>query len=80
MMQKLTKIVHTKYGGIAISIILGLGLASLFRRACNERNCIIFKAPSMNEITDNVYEHNNKCYKFSQKSVSCDPAKKVITT
>jgi len=32
-----------KYGKIIISVIWGLGLAALFRRVCEGRNCIVIK-------------------------------------
>ena len=78
MFRNLTKIIHTKYGRILLSILLGLGLASLFRKSCKHRNCMLFKAPHMNEIKKDVYKHDNKCYVFEHQSVECDPSKKIV--
>ena len=36
----------TPAGKIAVSILWGLGLACIFRKACKGRDCIVFKAPS----------------------------------
>ena len=36
---------------IVVSIILGLGIATLFRKVCNHRNCIIIKGPKTDELT-----------------------------
>ena len=44
-------IINSRPGQISISIILGVGLASFFRKACNSRNCLVFQAPS--EIQNN---------------------------
>ena len=38
----LSKFLHTQSGKMLMSIILGFGLASLFRTVCKEKNCIIF--------------------------------------
>ena len=69
---------HSSKGRIIISIILGLGLASLFRRVCNDRNCMVFKAPSLEEVTNNTYAYNNKCYNFKSKSMKCGSTAKQV--
>ena len=76
MFRNLTKIIHTKYGRILLSMLLGLGLASLFRKSCESRNCLMFHAPSFKEINENVYKYDNKCYKFKEHSVKCNAKNK----
>jgi hypothetical protein len=61
-----------------LSIILGLGIASLFRTVCKDKNCIIFKAPPLDDIKDKVYKYNDKCYKYNPVSVKCDASKKIV--
>ena len=39
MIQNILKSIHTKFGTYVISVILGLGLASLFRKSCDNKNC-----------------------------------------
>ena len=56
---------------IIISIILGLGLASLFRQVCKENECMIIKGPSVKEISKNVYKIDDKCYKYTPKATKC---------
>jgi hypothetical protein len=70
------RLLHTHNGRYAISFILGIGLASLFRKICNDRNCIVFKAPPMDEVTKNTYAHGDKCYTFKEKMVKCNPNNK----
>ena len=50
------RLFYTELGQIFISIILGLGLATLFRKVCNERNCMVFKAPELKEIKDKTFK------------------------
>lgn len=64
--------IRTRDGRIIISIIWGLGLASLFKKVCSDRDCIVYKAPNHREMISNVYRHNNKCYKYSVKTTSCN--------
>jgi hypothetical protein len=72
------RLLHTENGRYAISFILGIGLASLFRKICNDRNCLIFKAPPLNEVTENTYTYGDKCYTFKEKLTKCDPNNKNV--
>jgi len=73
------RLLHQPLGKVFISILLGLGLASLFRKVCNDRNCIIFKGPDTEEIDGKIFKHGSKCYRYNpQQTDSCDSAKKVV--
>jgi hypothetical protein len=61
-----------------MSIILGLGLATLFRAVCEGNNCKIVKAPPLEEIEDKIYKFDGKCYKIQKSAVSCDSKKKSV--
>jgi hypothetical protein len=75
----LGKFVHTKNGKIIMSIILGFGLASLFRTVCKERNCLMFRAPPLDDFKDKIYKSNNKCFKYTPVSTKCSLNVKTIT-
>jgi hypothetical protein len=72
------RLLYSKFGKILISILLGLGLASLFRKACNDRKCLKFIGPDLNEIKEKSYKFDNKCYKFKPVAKSCSTEKKII--
>ena len=76
--MQLEKFFSSNSGKIIISIILGLGLASLFRKVCNDRNCIVFKAPPLDELNNNIYKYNDKCVKLKSNSIKCDNKKKIV--
>lgn len=61
----------TKTGRIIFSILLGVGLASLFRKTCKNRDCLEFRGPSLKEVTKNTYKHSNNCYKFDYETTKC---------
>jgi len=69
----------TNFGKYLLSIIIGIGLASLFRKACGDEKCYIFKGPSIDKIHNKIYSYDNKCYKFNEKSISCNTATKQIS-
>ena len=73
----LNKFLHTHSGKYIMSVILGFGLATLFRTVCKGKNCLLFKAPPMDEIQDKVFKHQDKCYKFTPVTKKCDTSKKT---
>ena len=68
MLKNLSK---SDSGKTIISVIVGLGIAALFRKVCNDRSCIIIKGPPIESITNNVFSMDGKCYKYRAKSTSC---------
>ena len=72
------RLLHTDNGRYAISFLLGMGLASLFRKVCNDKNCIVFNGPVISDIEDKTYKHGDKCYKYKHEPTKCDSTKKVI--
>ena len=74
----LGKFVHTKTGKYIMSILLGFGLASLFRTVCKHKNCLIFNAPPLDEITNKIYKNNDKCYTYTPQATKCNNNKKII--
>lgn len=55
-----------------LSVVLGLGLASLFRSTCKNGRCVVVEGPPVQEVRDNVYRLNGSCYKYTQTPSSCD--------
>ena len=74
----LGKFVHTETGKYIMSILLGLGLASLFRTVCKEKNCIIFHAPPLEKIQDKIFKNNDKCVKYNTVTTKCRVDAKIV--
>lgn len=72
------RLLNTKIGVVFISIMLGLGLATLFRKACNGPECLNFKGPRISEVNGNVYQNGDSCYKYSTVAATCDSSKKTL--
>ena len=71
MLQNIQKVMHTKLGQILISIILGFGLASIFRRSCKDAECFSFFAPKPSEVEKKIYTHGGNCYSFRTETLPC---------
>jgi hypothetical protein len=74
----LGKFVHTKTGKIIMSILLGFGLASLFRKMCKNKDCFNFTSAPLEQIEDKIYKNNGKCMKYSHTATKCDSNLKII--
>lgn len=73
----LERFVQTETGKILMSIILGVGLASIFKASCKDKNCILMKAPALDQLNDKVYKVDNKCYKFKPTQTKCNTSKEI---
>jgi len=69
---------HSDTSKYIISIILGLGLSTLFRKECQGEDCIIFTSPPINELEKETYLYGDKCFTYKNKSEVCDPQKKIV--
>lgn len=67
----IANIMNTEYGSIVISIVIGLGLASFFKKVCKNGRCIVIKGPPINEINKNIYKINEECYKYTPVATKC---------
>ena len=76
--MKIRRIIYSKYGKFIIAILLVLGLATLFRKACNERSCLKFRGPPLNKVKNQIFEYNDECYVFEEKAETCSPLKKIV--
>ena len=65
------------------SILWGLGLASLFSKICQTKNCVIVKGIHPDKIKDKVFEkpedhftkeqntNKDSCYKLVEEQIEC---------
>jgi hypothetical protein len=76
--MNIKRLMNTFHGQLVLSIVLGLGLASLFRKVCDDRNCIVFNGPIISDIEGKTFKHGEKCYKYHMHSDKCDSTKRVV--
>ena len=73
-----SRFLNSKTGKYVTSMLLGFGLAAIFRTVCKGDNCIIFYAPPIEEIKDKVFKQDGKCYSYQIESTKCDSHKKNV--
>lgn len=67
---------------MVISVVLGFGLAAIFRPLCKGPECVILRGPPVNDIRGAVYQFGSKCIEFDAKPIACpsDKAVPVVET
>ena len=71
------RLLHNERGQICVSILLGLGLASVFRRVCEDNQCRVLRAAPLSSIQDKTFKVGNKCVRYVAYPIEC---KKQDTT
>jgi hypothetical protein len=65
------KVFKSKFGVTVVSIILGLGIAALFRSVCKDGKCVIIEGPPIEEVQKYYYKINDSCYKYEPVPTEC---------
>ena len=55
-----------------ISFLWGLALAVLFRKTCDNNNCVVIKGLPIKYIDDKFFKMDNNCYKFKPYATKCN--------
>tara|TARA_B110000305_G_C19389664_1_gene614137 strand:+ start:643 stop:912 length:270 start_codon:yes stop_codon:yes gene_type:complete len=74
-------ILYTERGRFILAIILGLGLATLFRKFCTGKKCYNFIGPEQNAIRDQIFSfdsNNNECFIMRETATKCNNKSKTI--
>ncbi len=73
--MQIRKIARDQTGSILISVILGLGLAALFRSTCRGSGCVIVRAPDLADVRQHTYRVSaDACYRYTPEVVPCQRA------
>lgn len=59
-------------GRIFLSIILGLGLAALFKQVCSGDDCLIVKGPKSKDLDKYYYKVEDDCFKYTPYEAPCE--------
>ena len=76
--MKIRKLLYGRFSKYIIAILLGFGLATLFRASCKDNSCIVYKAPPMKMIDGKIYKFGDGCYTFRPEAAVCDDSKRVL--
>ena len=69
-MLRLDKFIQSSEGMKLFSIMLGLGIAGLFKMSCDSRSCLVYKGPEFKD-DKKVVKYNETCYQDREKMIDC---------
>ena len=75
MLFRLEKFFKSETGTRIFSIMLGLGIAGLFKMSCDSRSCLVFKGPTFDDEDKKKVKYNEKCYQVREKMIPCENKK-----
>lgn len=67
----MTKFLDNKVVIIILSLIWGFGLALLFRKICQNDQCIVVKVPIELAKRNNIIYNKNRCYRLQTYASPC---------
>jgi hypothetical protein len=70
----ISDLLNSKVGQIIISVILGFGLATIFRKVCTGKSCLVVKGPSLDDVKKYYYKIEDDCFKYTPYTTKCDDA------
>ncbi len=62
---------ETPSAAILMSVLLGMGIAVLFRPMCKDGVCTVVHGPRPDMLRNNVYPFGNKCYLYNTRATEC---------
>jgi len=78
MNLKLDRLINTPVGRMFISVLFGLGLATLFAKVCSDKNCLVFHGPVISEIDGKTFQFGSVCYQYELCPAQFDPMRQTI--
>tara|TARA_Y100001970_G_C13634844_1_gene555930 strand:- start:171 stop:413 length:243 start_codon:yes stop_codon:yes gene_type:complete len=71
MNLEFSKFFKSKVGIKLLSIMLGLGVAGLFKMSCDSRSCIVYKGPTFHE-DNKIVKVNEQCFEVNEDIIDCE--------
>jgi hypothetical protein len=72
------KLFEIKGFSTMLSIVLGFGIAAMFRPLCKGSECVIVRGPPVGDIRGSVYQYGKKCVEFDARPIECPKAGSTV--
>ena len=71
MVKSIKGFLDSEMGSVLMSVVVGFGLAAMFKKACKGYGCHIIKGPPLGDLKKNVYVQDGRCYKYNPVAAYC---------
>ena len=66
------KVRENPVGRVIVSVLVGLGIASMFRYTCgSDTRCVVLRGPKLEDVSPYVYKLDGKCYAYDATPQKC---------
>lgn len=76
--MNIKRFLNTDTGKTLISILLGLGLSTIFRKICKDKNCMEFYGVPTERILLKTFQYDGECFQYQPKSARCNADTKRV--
>lgn len=76
--MNIKRLLYGTYSEYILAALLGFGLATVFRKACKDRGCLVFKGPHIDKVSNKTFKYDGKCYTFTPEIGSCHKHKQTV--
>ena len=74
----ISRLLKTPLGKILLSILLGLGLSTIFKQSCSGQSCITYHGPILGQIDGKTYQYGERCYTYNIVPIQCSSVRQTV--
>jgi len=72
------RLLNSPLGKILLSILLGLGLSTIFKQSCSGQSCITYHGPILGQIEGKTYQYGERCYTYTIAPIQCSSVRRSV--
>lgn len=74
----ISRLLNSTLGKILLSILLGLGLSTIFKQSCSGQSCITYHGPILGQIEGKTYQYGDRCYTYTIAPIQCSTVRRSV--
>jgi hypothetical protein len=72
------RLLNSTLGKILLSILLGLGLSTIFKQSCSGQSCITYHGPILGQVEGKTYQYGERCYTYTIAPIQCSTVRRSV--
>jgi len=72
------RLIKSPLGKVLLSILLGLGLSTIFKQSCSGQSCITYHGPILGQIEGKTYQYGERCYTYTIAPIQCSSVRRSV--
>ena len=76
----LARLFESRVGCVVLSLLIGCGLAAMFRPVCRSGACVVMRAPPLPATQGRVFRIDDNCFRYERRATACSVTSKVTSS